>query len=198
MSAKPMAVGDCEPRPRRRWVRWLFRQSEHALALFGLGAIVYVGCFDLSRMTSSSMAPTLWSDDWRDGDLVLTERVSYWFRGPRRWEVVTFRTGDGLQVMKRVVGLPGEHVQLERDGTILIDGQPIERPPELESIQYFAYGDLTARRVAECGEGYYVLGDGSRDSDDSRFNGPLRRRQIVGRAWLILAPAEHSGFVNVR
>jgi signal peptidase I len=198
MSETPAAILDPGTRPKRRWLRWLVRQTEHALAVFGLGMIVYIGCFDLSRMSSASMAPTLWSDERGDGDLVLTERVSYWFRQPRRWEVVTFRTNEGLQVMKRVVGLPGEHVQLERDGTILIDGEAIERPPALESIRYFAYGDLIGRRVGECGDGYYVLGDDSKDSDDSRYNGPLRRHRIIGRAWLILAPSERFGWVNVQ
>jgi signal peptidase I len=198
MKADGTIVGDSGPRRRRRWIRWILRQTERALALFGLAAIVYLVCFDLSRMTSSSMAPTLWSDDWSDGDLVLTEKVSYWFRQPRRWEVVAFRRPDGHQVMKRVVGLPGETVQLQPDGTIRIDGQPIDRPPELDSLKYYAYGNLALRLTAQCGDGYYVLGDDSRDSDDSRFNGAVRRDRLIGRAWLILAPAEHFGFVNVR
>ena len=83
-------------------------------------------------------------------------------------------------------------------GNILINGEPVERRPELDSLKYYAYGNLSSRLTADCGEGYYVLGDDSRDSDDSRFNGPIYRHQLIGRAWLILAPAEDAGFVNVR
>lgn len=182
---------------RRRWrkTRWLLRQAEHALALIGLGTLVYFACFDLSRIVSNSMAPTLRGENWQTGDLVLTERVSYWLRQPRRWEVITFRTPEGVQVMKRVVGLPGEHVQMHSGGQIVIDGEPIEVPAELDFLHYFPFGNLVVDHTADCKEGYYVLGDFSRDSDDSRFNGPVWPEQLVGRAWLIVAPGEHRGFV---
>src|SRR5512140_1934777 len=99
------------PKIRRRWGRWLLRQFEHCLAMFGLGTLVYLGCFELVRMTSDSMAPTLQGTSWDNGDWVLSERVSGWFRNPRRWEVIALRNPGGVKVMKRVVGLPGEKVQ---------------------------------------------------------------------------------------
>lgn len=166
------------------------------MALIGLGTIVYFSCFNLSRVTSRSMSPTLRGNDWRTGDLVLAERISYWFRGPRRWEVIAFRSKDGVQVMKRVVGLPGERVQMQRDGQILIDGQPIQRPASLDFPKYFAYGNLINNQSADCGAGYYVLGDFTRDSEDSRFTGPVMPEQLAGRAWLILGPSGRRGFVN--
>ena len=107
-----------ERKPRRRPVRWLLRQVEHGLALVGLGTLVHFTCFNLSRIASDSMAPTLRGHDRRTGDLVLTERVSLRFRQPRRWEVIAFQMEDGTQVMKRVVGLPGERVEPRRGGRI--------------------------------------------------------------------------------
>jgi signal peptidase I len=194
------ALGECLLLSRhgrlRWWLRWLFRQAEHCLALIGLGTLVYFGCFDLSRITSGSMAPTLCGENVETGDLVLTERCTYWFRRPRRWEVIAFRRSDGEQVMKRVVGLPGERVQMLRGGKILIDGQPEDLPPALSFLEYFPFGNVHSNKTAECGEGYYVLGDFSRDSDDSRFNGPVPSKQLVGRPWLILAPAARRGFVQ--
>jgi signal peptidase I len=191
-----MAVSEGN-RPRRRHpIRWLLRQIERCLALIGLGTVVYFGCFNLSRVTSDSMAPTLQGDDWRSGDLVLAERISYWFRQPRRWEVIAFRKNDGMQIMKRVVGLPGEHVQMLRGGRIFIDGEEIDPPPELDFLHYFPYGKLIENKSVPCEDGYFVLGDKSRDSDDSRFEGPVRPDQLIGRAWLILAPSARFGFVN--
>jgi signal peptidase I len=183
-------------RPRRRWVRWLLRQVEHALALIGLGTLIYYCCFDLSRILSNSMSPTLQGEDWKTGDLVLTERVSYWLRQPRRWEVITFRAPDGRQVMKRVVGLPGEHVQMRRDGGIVIDGQSAELPAQLSFLHYFPFGNVLLDQSVPCKEGYYVLGDFSRDSDDSRFNGPVMPEQLIGRAWMIVGPSGRRGFVH--
>jgi signal peptidase I len=177
-------------------MRWGLRQIEHCLALIGLGTVVYFSCFDLSRVTSGSMKPTLRGEGLKSGDLVLTERVSGWFRQPRRWEVIAFRRDDGVQVMKRVVGLPGEKIQMRREGRIVINGEEIAVPEPLAFLKYFPFGNLVENKSVDCGDGYYVLGDDSVDSDDSRFNGPVRPAEMVGRAWLILAPAEHRRFVN--
>ena len=100
--AKPAAQNptDAAPAPRRRPVRWLLRQSERCFALIGLAVVVYFLCFNYSRIVSGSMHPTLQGEDWDGGDRVLSERVSFWFRSPRRWEVVTIRADDGKQIMK--------------------------------------------------------------------------------------------------
>jgi len=179
-----------------RTLRWLLRQVKRILMLFGLGTAVYFGCFDLSRVASDSMKPTLRGKDWRHGDLVLSERVSWWFRQPRRWEILTFHNLEGTQVMKRIIGLPGEHVQMRRHGRIFIDGREVHPPASLAFLSYFPYGNLVANQIVFCDDGYYVLGDDSRDSQDSRFDGPVHPDQLVGRAWLILAPSPRRGFVN--
>ena len=161
--------------------------------LFGLGTAVYFGCFDLSRVTSDSMKPTLRGQDWHHGNLVLSERVSWWLRRPRHWEILTFRSPDGTQIMKRIVGLPGEHVQMRRHGHIFIDGREIRPPASLAFLGYFPFGNLCQNNVVACGDGYYVLGDYSQDSQDSRFDGPVRPDQLAGRAWLIVAPTRGEG-----
>ncbi|MCE5268626.1 MAG: signal peptidase I [Planctomycetaceae bacterium] len=191
-----MTDAAAKPQVRRRWGRWLFRQTEHGLAALGLAMLVYYAFFDVSRVVSGSMAPTLRGENWQTGDLVLSERVSYWLRRPRRWEIITFRTAEGMQVMKRVIGVPGERVEVRRDGQIIINGQPLERPADLDFLHYFPAGNLLRKEPVECGDGYYLLGDNALDSDDSRFNPPVRPDQLIGRAWLILAPAGRRGFVN--
>ena len=98
--------------------------------------------------------------------------------------------------MKRVVGLPGEQVQLSEQGRILIDSQPIELPASLDQ-RFLRYGNLAAgKSPVSCGQSYYLLGDDSRDSDDSRFNGPVGLDRIIGRSWLIVWPLSRFGFVN--
>jgi signal peptidase I len=182
---------------RRLPVRWLVRQLERFFALVGLAATVYWACLDESRIVSESMAPTLKGTDWASGDRVLTEKISFWFRKPRRWEVIAIRRPeDGGLIMKRVVGLPGETVQMRRNGQIVIDGQVVPPPAELAILHYFPFGNLCTDQKAACGNGYYVLGDFSRDSDDSRFNGPVPPGNIVGRPWVILGPAGRRGFVR--
>lgn len=183
-----------EGAPRLR-LREVLRVVEHFLAAAGLVLILYHLGFDLSVMTSPSMAPTLQGTCFANGDWVLTEKVSYWFRQPRRWEVVTLRNGDGVQIMKRVVGLPREGVSM-RKGEIQIDGHPLTRPGSLAGLKYYSYGNIAGDRVVNCGHGYYLLGDDSKDSQDSRYEGPYAPEQLRGRAWFILWPLARIGWVN--
>jgi signal peptidase I len=186
-----MSSSESAKRPRRRWLRRGLRWVEHVLAAIGVLFLIYHVCFDLSVMCSYSMAPTLKGTAPENGDWILTEKVSYWFRAPRRWEIVTFRNPDGMQVMKRVAGLPGENVAL-RDGRVEIDGAVVAHPASLDGIKYLAYGKLFRGRCAPCDDGYFVLGDFSKDSQDSRFDGPLPREKILGRAWLVVWPPSRA------
>jgi signal peptidase I len=175
--------------------RRLPRLIEHGFALVGAVLLLYYLAFDLSVMVSPSMSPCLQGNRADDGDWVLTEKLTYRVRRPRRWEVVTFLTDQREQRMKRVVGLPGETVALA-DGEVVINGTAAPRPQSIESIHYYAYGQLYRGRTGECGDGYYVLGDDSKDSEDSRYEGPLKRKAIVGRAWLRVWPPKRIGLVN--
>jgi signal peptidase I len=188
-------LANTAPNTMRRILRGAYRRLRAALALVGLLTIIYFTCFDLSTVLSPSMQPTLrGSSD--GGDWVLAEKISYWFRKPRRFEVVRFYNNDGIQVMKRVGGLPAETIRLV-DGKIIANGQAVDVPLSLSFLHYYAYGPLLYNgKAASCGEGYIVLGDDSRDSQDSRYDGPLAPKRIRGRAWLIVWPPSRFGFVN--
>lgn len=178
----------------RELLRRSLRLGERALAILGALFLVYHLGFDVSRMSSPSMAPSLQGTDEANGDWILTERLTWLFRDPRRWEVATFRQ-NGMQVMKRVVGLPGERVSIV-DHRVRINGTAASLPPGLEAIEYYAYGLTRSDAEVACADGWFVLGDQSGDSEDSRFEGPIHAGQIMGRAWLIFWPPERIGFVN--
>jgi len=187
---------DSEPGRGRRIFHRFRHQLVRFLALVGLLTIVYHSCFHVSRMTTESMEPSLYGRTWKDGDRVLTEKVSYVFRQPRRWEIITYRREDGMQLMKRVLGLPGERIKMLRGGRVFINGEEVEKPADLESLQYFPFGNLVDEQEVDCGDGYFVVGDFSRDSDDSRFNGPVPPENLIGRAWYVYYPKEHRKFLN--
>jgi signal peptidase I len=172
-------------------MRWIVR----GLALFGATVAIFWLTMDVSVVVSPSMHPTLQGTDVDTGDRVITEKLSLWFRKPRRWEVITFTNSAGEKRMKRVAGLPGESVQMLVPGELLIDGERIDIPSSLHR-KYLRYGNLSDGKPVACGEGYYVLGDDLKDSDDSRFNGPTSANRILGRAWLIVWPFTRLGFVN--
>lgn len=175
----------------QRCLRW----GEHLLAVIGGAFLVFACGFDLIVMMSPSMAPTLKGTSEENGDRVLVERVSSWFREPRRWEVYHYHDDDGTPVAKRVVGLPGERIAI-LDSKILINGQELERPPHLRDNPYYGVGLLANGRAHPCEAGYFMLGDDSRDSYDSRFTGTVKAEQFHGRAWCILAPWNRMGFVR--
>ncbi len=179
---------------KKRFVVVCLRFTRDLLAFVGLLSLIYHIGFDLSVVVSGSMAPTLCGDGGSESDWVLTERVSYWFREPRRWEVVQFSTEDQMIVAKRVVGLPGETIGIV-DKQPVIDSQIVPPPSSMAHLRYLPQGSLSTGQTQECGEGYYLLGDDSQDSWDSRFDGPIRRSAMRGRAWLIVWPPSRMGFV---
>ncbi|HEY9250592.1 MAG TPA: signal peptidase I [Rariglobus sp.] len=182
------------PSIQRGW-RAVFPVIERFLAILGLGLLIYHVGFDLSVIGSGSMAPALQGESVVTGDRVLFEKVTGWFREPRRWEIHQFQTPEGITAAKRVVGLPGERVSL-RDGVLCINGKPIPIPPRLRYLHYYPFGNLAKSHEVDCGSGYYVLGDDSADSMDSRYNGVLMEDRFTGRAWLTLGPSGRHGFVR--
>ena len=176
-------------------IRRVIRGVERTFALLGLLLVGFHLLFSLGHITSGSMQPTLMGRSFDDGDTVLVEKLTGAWLRPRRFDVVAFHTDDGLQVMKRVFAFPGETIAL-RDGGFVIDGQALPLPPRLRDRRYYAYGNLTRGAAVACGRGYYVLGDDSQDSQDSRFEGPIPAARIVGRGWMILSPAARFGRIE--
>ncbi|HXJ74265.1 MAG TPA: signal peptidase I [Candidatus Dormibacteraeota bacterium] len=175
----------------RRFLRW----TEHILAGIGLCFIVYHFTFELVVMTSESMAPTLLGTAYENGDRILLEKVSGWLRSPQRWDIYHYYDDDGNPVTKRIVGLPGEKISI-KDRTLLINGTALARPKATTAIRYYAYGNLANGQEVDCGRGYFMMGDASIDSLDSRYTGPVTSDRFRGRVWCILSPGGRRGFVR--
>jgi signal peptidase I len=131
-----------------------------------------------------SMEPALY-----DGQYLIVSKVIYWIHPPERGDVIVFRppNGSSEDYIKRVIGLPGETVEM-RGGTVWINGSTLEEP-------YIAAagGDSGPRTL---GDGqYFVLGDNRNNSSDSRSWGVLPREDIIGKAWLCYWPPERWGLV---
>jgi signal peptidase I len=177
----------------RRVVRRAWRTAVAIFAVIGLITTARPFLFDLTPIISGSMAPTL-QGDVHGGDWVLAEKLSYYFRAPRRWEVVEFTNSEGIQVMKRVAALPGESITVKNNRAVINGAEvipPVDPPP-----RYYPYGNLLSGKPVDAGSGYYVLGDDSVDSQDSRYEGTVRRESIRARAWLIVWPLNRFGWVR--
>lgn len=122
-----------------------------------------------------------------DGELLLTEKVTYRIYKPERGDVIVFAapTGRRVDFIKRIIGKPGETVAIDSGG-VYIDGQKLTEPYETQQTQ----GDIT---VTLDQNQYFVLGDNRGSSSDSRSFGPIGRSAIKGRAWLVYWPIYKSG-----
>jgi len=181
---------------RRRVARWFFRMARHLLALFGLATLTYYGCFDLSQMNSRGMRPVLHGARGKGGDRVLTERVTYRVRSPRRWELITFQSDDERKTVRRVVGLPGETVQILKGGRVIIDGRRVDQPAGLAAIEYLPVCNVSGGKKVKCGDGYFVMGDDRMDIFDSRFLPPVPPDGLIGRPWMIVSPRSRIGWID--
>jgi signal peptidase I len=170
------------------------------------------------RIPTGAMQPTLMGkrtlSDGRElpGDRLFAEKISLRFRAPARGDIVVFKT-DGIthlsvppdqMYIKRVVGIPGDRLLFEPPG-VRVNGQLLTEPAIFRKIAartnghsgYCAMGDFgTSREIALKANEYFVAGDNSTNSLDSRHFGPIRREQIIGRASFTYSPWERMGFLE--
>lgn len=152
--------------------------------------IHYVG--QRTQVSGTSMEYTL-----SDGDNLIVDKISYRFHKPERFDIIVFpfRYEEDTYYIKRIIGLPGETVQIDEEGTILIDGEALEESYGREVM-------LDAGQAAEpieLGEDeYFVLGDNRNASSDSRDPrvGVVYGKDIIGRAWLRIYPFDSIGFIK--
>ena len=138
-----------------------------------------------------SMMPTL-----EDGNNLIIDKISYRFHDPERFDIVIFpfRNNSGNTYIKRIIGLPGETVKIDKDGVIYINDKILHESYGREIIQ----NPGNALEGVTLGENeFYVLGDNRNDSEDSRFSvGVVYRREIIGRAGFRIWPFAEMGPVK--
>ena len=159
--------------------------------LFILAAVLFIRYFCLMRtvVVGSSMEPTL-----SDGDHLLVDELSFHFLKPKRFDIVVFPDREhGGYIIKRVIGMPGESVEIN-EGRVCINGSPLLGDTYgVEAI--LDAGSLEGGAMVLKDDEYFVLGDNRNESVDSRNSdiGAVKRRQIAGRAFIRLLPLKAFG-----
>ncbi len=148
------------------------------VCVFGLFLSEYL--FFNCSTESRSMEPTIQPDS-----VVFIDRIDYIFNEPDRFDVAAFYRSSSSSpdiLIRRVIGLPGELIELSR-GKVYIDGEELDVSPYASEI--------TSDGIAEGGirlgqHEYFVLGDTPANSEDSRSTsiGPVHESSFIGRAWL--------------
>ena len=128
------------------------------------------------RIEGSSMEPNL-----HDGEYVLIDKVSYMLHTPERGDVIVFVRPGERDYIKRVIGLPGDTVEV-RGGQVVVNGVTLDEPYLNQPVHV----DLAARQVEA--KRYFVMGDNRNNSSDSRSFGTVSVADIIGRAWVVYWP----------
>lgn len=144
-----------------------------------------------TEVIGRSMMPTL-----MDGDNLILNKISYRFHEPERFDIIVFpyRNGDHKNFIKRVIGLPGDTIQIDMDGVIYINGEALEEGYGAEVIKDpgAAVNPITLNE-----DEYFVLGDNRNNSEDSRFSvGVVYRKEILGKVWIRITPFSTFGKVD--
>ncbi len=184
-----------------RYVKDYFLQSRVKKILFWIVGVAaslilsfafsYYFCQNIV-IQENSMSPTLTA-----GDTALINKAAYKFASPKRGDIIVFRSGEGdkgsLHV-KRVVGLPGETIQI-RNGQILIDGETYVEKKDFPSI---TNPGLAEEGIFLGSSEYFVLGDNRNSSEDSRHVdiGKVDKKNIVGRLWMVTSPFDKFGLLK--
>ncbi len=139
-----------------------------------------------------SMRPSL-----KNGDVVLVNRLVYNASRPKRGDIIAFKPNGNENMhysIKRIVGLPSETVQI-KDGIIYINGEECTEDIYVSDLEK---PGIAAEEIVLGGDEYFVLGDNSASSDDSRMAdiGNVKRSEIYGEVWFDLTPGSNFGFVK--
>lgn len=178
----------------KKTLKEIFNMSVYMLVVLGLTylCITYVG--QRTEVSGGSMENTL-----ADKDQLIVDKISYRFRDPERFDIIVFpfQYQEDTYYIKRIIGMPGETVQIDGNGTIWIDGEVLDESYGREVIKSPGRAGVEITLGAD---EYFVLGDNRNNSSDSRDPsvGNIKRDEIIGRAWVRIWPLSKAGVLKHR
>lgn len=177
-----------------RSMRELLNTAIYLLCVLGAVWLVITFVGQRTEVEGASMENTL-----HNGDNLIVDKLSYRFHDPERFDIIVFpfQFQDNTYYIKRIIGLPGETVQIMDDGSIYINGEKLEENYGMEVIKPETIG--RAAEPIELGDDeYFVMGDNRNNSSDSRTDmvGNIKRENIIGKAWLRIWPVSDFGILQ--
>ncbi len=154
--------------------------------------ITFVG--QRTEVDGSSMEPML-----SNGDNLIVDKITYRFRDPQRYDIIVFpfKYQENTYYIKRIIGLPGETVQIDEQGNIYINGEVLPENYGREIIRADTVG-IAINPIVLGEDEYFVMGDNRNNSSDSRTEivGNIKREDIIGRAWVRIWPLNKFGILK--
>ena len=184
-----MKTNNVEPKKKKSLKEEAWEWVKSLVVAFVLAMFIRTFFFQAFKIPSSSMHPTL-----QVGDHLIANKLVYRFRDPGRGEIVIFKFPDNTRrdFVKRLAGRPGEKVKIA-GGKIYIDGKEVTND-RIAGREYFNDEGMPEIKVPT--DSYFVLGDNSANSYDSRYWGFVPRKDFLGEALFIYWPPNHWGVVK--
>lgn len=174
----------------KQFLSFLWEVSKIFIVALAIVVPIRYFLFQPFVVNGDSMLP-----NFRSGDYLIIDEVSYRFQDPQRGDVVVFKypKNPSQRFIKRIIGLPGETVEI-KDGQITIYDKSGQQQTLSETLYLPAsdetYGDV---KTTLTNNEYFVLGDNRPYSSDSRIWGPLPRENIIGKVLIRVFPLAALG-----
>lgn len=163
----------------------------YVVIVVGITFIIITFVGQRTYVSGSSMENTL-----SHGDNLIVDKLTYRFSAPKRFDIIVFpfRYEDNVYYIKRIIGLPGETIQIQ-DGEIYVNGEVLE---ESYGREVMKSAGLAADPITLGDDEYFVLGDNRNDSTDSRDPNVrlIHKDEIIGRAWVRIWPLNKLGVLK--
>lgn len=164
----------------------------YILIIIGLTYLIITFVGQRTRVSGSSMETTL-----SNGDNLIVDKLTYHFKEPKRYDIIVFpyKYEANTYYIKRIIGLPGETVQVI-DGYTYINGEQLVG--DIYGAEVMEAAGIAAEPITLGEDEYFVLGDNRNHSSDSRDPsvGILKRKDLMGRAWIRIYPFDKMGVIK--
>lgn len=164
----------------------------YILVIIGLTWMIVTFVGQRTRVSGQSMETTL-----QDEDNLIVDKISYRFHDPSRYDIIVFpyKYEENTFYIKRIIGLPGETVQV-KDGYTYINGKKLTS--DIYGREVMDEPGIAEEPIKLGSDEYFVLGDNRNHSQDSRdpYVGVLKRSDLMGRAFVRIYPLNKFGVIK--
>ena len=176
----------------KRVVAAVFDFLQGIVVILAMLVMVYLFIMSPQEINGSSMEP-----DFHNSEYILTNKVMYKFREPKRGDVIIFKSWSNKDVdyIKRIIGLPGDTVELQNNA-LYVNNQKLNEPYLAPDVIIFGGSFLKeGEPIVVPPDMYFVCGDNRPHSSDSREFGPVAKDDIIGEAVLRYWPFSQFGII---